>query len=494
MKMYSRLEEAFRELFHLEHVSAICHWDEAVMMPQGGGMARAEALATLQSLHHTLLVKPEIGEWISAAKTETLNSPWQKANLHWMEREYINAVCVPVDLVKRSHLAFMRCEQAWRNFRKDNNWHDFAPLLNENVNLVKEIAHIKAASFGMDAYDCLIDNFSPGLSQGVIDPIFAELKKFLPDFIREVAANQPTPQTIAGKFPIATQNKLGLSIMQTLGFDFNHGRLDVSHHPFCGGVSQDVRITTRYNENEFISSAMAVCHETGHALYERGLPTDWLSQPVGKALGMAMHESQSLLMEMQACRSYEFMQYLSPLVKNHFGDQPSFSAENLYRCYTHVEPGLIRVDADEVCYPLHVIMRYELEKQLIAGTITVKDLPELWDNMTQQFLGLSTKDNYRDGVMQDVHWPSGAFGYFPAYTMGAIIAAQLFQEVKKQHPNLLANIMAGDFTVLVNWLQHNVHSKGRLFGMNELLEAATGKPLMASYFIEHLRKRYKSFH
>lgn len=491
MNAYNNLEKIFRELSHLEHVNAICHWDEAVMMPSGGGMARAEALATLQSLHHEMLVKPQVGEWISEAKSESLLSPWQKANLYWMEREYLKSICLPVELVQQSTLAFIRCEQAWRSLRKDNNWHDFAPLLDENVRIIREIAQIKASTFQMSAYDCLIDDFSPGISQSIIDPIFTELKAFLPNFIQKIMTTQTKPQTLSGQFPIEAQRKLGLTMMQTMGFDFNHGRLDVSHHPFCGGVPQDVRITTRYMENEFISAAMAVCHETGHALYERGLPEVWLNQPVGKALGMAVHESQSLLMEMQACRSHEFMQYFSKQVKKHFDNQADLSADNLYRCYTHVKPGLIRVDADEVCYPLHVIMRYELEKKLISGAITVHDLPELWNDMTMEFLGLSTKDDYRNGVMQDVHWPSGAFGYFPAYTIGAIIAAQLFQAAKKQHPNILSNIATGDFTILVNWLKTNVHNHGRLFTMEELLHAATGKPLMVNDFINHLKTRYQ---
>lgn len=492
MKAYQHLEKIFCELSHIEHISAICHWDEAVMMPSGGGSARAEALATLHTLHHEMLVKPHVGEWIIQAKAETALSPWQKANVYWMEKTYLKAVCIPVELVTASKLAFIRCEQAWRSMRKDNNWQDFAPLLQENVRLIKDIAQIKASTFNLDVYDCLIDDFSPGISQSVIDPIFDELKAFLPDFIQNISAAQKAPPSLSGEFPIETQRNLGLALMQTMGFDFNHGRLDVSHHPFCGGVPQDVRVTTRYSENEFISAAMAVCHETGHALYERGLPEAWLNQPVGKALGMAMHESQSLLMEMQACRSHEFMEYLSGQVKKHFDTDLDVSADHLYRCYTYVKPGLIRVDADEVCYPLHVIMRYELEKKLMSGDIQVNDLPELWDSMTQQFLGLSTQDNYRNGVMQDVHWPCGAFGYFPAYTMGAIIAAQLFKAAKIEHPGLLTKIAQGDFTVLLHWLRKNVHQHGRLLTMNELLSTATGKPLMVDDFMDHLKSRYNA--
>lgn len=490
MKAYQNLETVFRQLSHLRHLGSICHWDEAVMMPPGGGVARGQALASLQALQHELLVAPKIKSWLEEAKTATLPSSWQQANLRWMERQYLNASCLPTDLVQRSELAFIRCEQAWRSLRAENNWRDFLPLLAENVALVKETAQIKSAVLGVSPYDSLIDQFSPGLSQAIIEPIFTRLKKFLPDFIQQVMAKQSQPQSIAGHFPIEKQRQLGLQLMRAIGFDFNHGRLDVSHHPFCGGVPQDVRITTRYSESEFVSASMGVCHETGHALYERGLPADWLDQPVGEALGMAVHESQSLLIEMQACRSREFMQFLEPLVKEYFGELPSFSADNLYRHYTYVQPGLIRVDADEVCYPLHIILRYELEKQLINGEITCQDLPELWHDAMQHFFGLSTREDNRNGVMQDVHWPSGAFGYFPAYTIGAMIAAQLFQTAKKNYPAIPAELSQGNFETLVEWLREHVHSRGRLLSMNDLLIQATGQPLNADFFINHLQQRY----
>ncbi len=489
---YQQLEAIFRKINHLNHASAICHWDEAVMMPPGGGASRAEALATLHSLSHELLIDPKVGYFINQAKSITLESPWQQANLYWMEEAYRKANCLPTELVQQSTLAFIRSEQAWRNLRQANNWQDFVPFLSENIKWTREIAAIKAEVFSKSAYDCLIDDYSPGLSQALIDPIFDQLKGFLPVFIHEVMAKQSEPLSPKGYFTIDAQRQLGLELMRTLGFDFQHGRLDVSHHPFCGGVPQDVRITTRYTEEEFISSAMAVCHETGHALYERHLPIQWLDQPVGVALGMALHESQSLLFEMQACRSHEFMQFFSNLIIKQFGENSAFSVSNLYACYTQVKPGLIRVDADEVCYPLHVILRYELEKQLIAGKINVNDLPELWDQSMRQFFNLSTKNDYRNGVMQDVHWPSGAFGYFPAYTIGAIIAAQLFQEIKRQQPDILSQLSTGNFSNLVKWLGEKVHGQGRLLGMNALLTQATGSPLKVEPFIKHLQDRYQS--
>ena len=490
MQAYQQLEAAFRQLAHLKHVAAIAHWDEAVMMPPGGGLARAEALADLRVIQHQLLVDPKIRQWLNEAKNTPLTSPWHAANLFWMENQYLQASCLPADLVQRSELSFIRCEQSWRTLRAENNWRDFLPLLSGNVALVREIAQIKAQVFGIDAYDALIEQNCPGLSQAIIDPLFSKLTHFLPDFIQQVREKQTPPQSISGHFPVEEQRQLGVQLMRAIGFDFNHGRLDVSHHPFCGGVPQDVRITTRYDENEFVSASMGVCHETGHALYERGLPADFLDQPVGEALGMAVHESQSLLIEMQACRSREFTQFFSTLIQEFFGENANFSPENLYRHFTYVEPGLIRVDADEVCYPLHIILRYELEKKLIKGEITCADLPELWHESMQRFFGLSTRDDYRNGVMQDVHWPSGAFGYFPGYTIGTMIAAQLFQSAKRQHPQILSELSQGNFKTLTGWLREHVHSRGRLFSMNDLLIQASGEPLTVNYFMTHLEQRY----
>lgn len=486
---YESLTAIFRKLSHLEHIAAICHWDEAVMMPPGGGPVRSEAMGTLQSIRHEFLTDPRMGELIALTKEQTL-STWENANLYWMEHEYLQARCLPVDLVEKSEQAFIRTEQAWRRLRAENNWKAFLPLLQENVELIRERAQIKSETFSIDRYDALIDEFSPGLSQALIDPIFAKLKTFLPPFIQQVMQQQKSLAPITGHFPMSVQKQFGREIMHTMGFNFENGRLDESHHPFCGGVPDDVRITTRYDEKEFITAAMGICHETGHGLYEQNLPLAWRDQPVGRALGMALHESQSLLMEMQVCRSREFMEFLSGKIGNYFGENPAFSVDNLYHHYIHVEPGYIRVDADEACYPLHIILRYELEKKLVRGEIQVADLPELWDQGMQELLGIKTKDNYRQGVMQDVHWSAGLMGYFPAYTIGAIIAAQLYNSFKRQNPQFLNELKTGHFKTLTDWLAQNVHGQGRFLSMNPLLIQATGEPLTAEPFLTHLKQRY----
>ena len=278
--------------------------------------------------------------------------------------------------------------------------------------------------------------------------------------------------------------------MKVVGFDFNQGRLDVSLHPFCGGSTGDVRITTRYSEANFMSALMGVLHEAGHALYEQGRPEKWRRQPVGLARGMSMHESQSLLVEMQACRSWEFVTYLAPLVQETFqGEGPAWSPENLHRILTKVEPGFIRVDADEISYPAHILVRYKLEKALIAGNLQIEYLPAAFNEEVKTLLGL-TVSNDNLGCLQDIHWPGGAWGYFPTYTLGAMTAAQLFRAACQADADILPGLSKGDFAPLRTWLRANVHAKGSLLTTAQLLVAATGQSLTAEVFRTHLQERY----
>ncbi len=494
MNAYQKLEELFNELTHLEQLQALASWDEATMMPTGGGAARAAALSTLCTIHHQKLVHEKVGELIEQAQLEQKLDAWQQRNLQLMQRQYQHATCLPEKLVTALAEKRTLCEQAWRVARHENNWNAFAPKLTELFNLVKESALIRSDVFGKEPYDVLLDDFSPDVTQAMINPIFDRLKSELPTLINSIMQQQQhhpiTP--LAGVFPIDKQRELGLMVMQHIGFDFNHGRLDTSHHPFCGGFSEDVRITTRYDEHDFLSSLFGICHETGHACYEQGLPKKWNLQPVGHAFGMSVHESQSLIIEMPTCRSFEFMQFLTPQALKIFGAHPALSAENLYRIATRVEKSLIRVEADEVTYPLHIILRYEIERDLFNNQVTILELPDLWHEKMQEYLGLSTHGNDRNGVLQDVHWPSAAFGYFPAYTIGRLIAAQLFATALKIQPTIPQCLTQGNFKPLMQWLNNTVHAKASSLTMDALLKEATGEPLNPDYFINYIRTRYLS--
>jgi carboxypeptidase Taq len=325
-----------------------------------------------------------------------------------------------------------------------------------------------------------------------IDRIFGDVKTWLPDLINRAQAKQATGKVIApsGPFPVAAQRALNIEVMTLLGFDFAGGRLDESTHPFSGGVPEDVRLTTRYSEDDFTRSLLGTIHETGHARYEQNLPREWLGQPVATARSYGVHESQSLSFEMQLARSRAFAGVLAPLLAKHFGDQPAFDPDNLYRLWTRVKRGLIRVDADEVTYPAHVILRYEIERALVEGDIEPDDIPALWDEKMQQLLGLDTRGNYKDGCLQDVHWTEGAFGYFPSYTLGAMYAAQWFAAIRRKTSDLDARITRGDLQPVFDWMGNNIWSQASLWPTPELVQRASGEALNPQYFRRHLEQRY----
>ncbi len=405
MSAYSKLAEIEAELSLFNDLNALAGWDEACMMPMGGGERRGLALAALNGLIHTKRTDPTLAELMSQARNEPLDE-WQNANIEEIERRWQAANALPADLVKARSLATTRCEQRWRTARADNDWLSVLPFLEEVVALSREHAQALAVAKGLEPYDALLDGYEPNLRSAEVNAEFAALKDFLPPLLDTVLGRQQPALPLAGPFPVNAQRQLCEQTMRTLGFDFNRGRFDVSHHPFCGGTPDDTRITTRYEETSFFESLMAICHETGHALYQQGLPAAFRDQPVGSALGAAAHESQSLLMELQVCRSPEFIEYIAPQVRHAFGrdaDDPAWTAENLHRHATHVERSLIRVYADEITYPLHVILRYELEQGLISGTLEVKDLPEAWNAAMDNYLGCSTEGDFANGCMQDVH-------------------------------------------------------------------------------------------
>lgn len=495
---YQQLEATFHRLAQLEHAQAMLGWDQAVMMPPGGNSARGKAMAELSVMSTEILQAPELADHFAAAENQTDLSDWQRANLREMSLQWKQALAVPKQLVEAQALASNECEHAWRTLRPENNWADFEPLLQKVFNLAKESAQALNAALADERgyandYDALIDLYDPGTRMARIDPVFDELKATLPGLLGDILERQnsrPQPTLPAGPFAIEKQDALARDLMARLGFDFNAGRLDQTAHPFSGGVPQDTRITTRYDENNVIEGLMGVIHETGHARYEMGRPQDWLGQPVGQAMGMGVHESQSLFFEMQLGRSRPFVEALAPLLREHLGNDPAFEPGNLHALYTQVKPGLIRVNADEVTYPMHVILRYELERDITLGRATVSDIPERWNEAMEKYLGLDTRGNYKDGPMQDIHWTMGAVGYFPSYTLGALNAAQLHQAMVKDVPAAVDGI--GDWALqpIFNWLSDKVWSQGRFQGYDDLMENATGEVLNSGHFLEHLKSRY----
>jgi carboxypeptidase Taq len=489
---FTSLSETFRRLSVLGEVSGVLHWDAATMMPEGGAGQRGIELAVMSRLSHEMLTAPAIPDLLDRAESDNGLDGAARADLRWMRWQYNHAAALPGDLVEASSRACSACETLWRKARAENDFSIVSDALSEVLRLTREQAAIKAEALGLGRYDALLDSYDPGRRSAEIDKLFNDLESFLPDLLGQVLERQgraPSPLAPQVATPVDAQRDFARKLVERIGFSFERGRLDESLHPFTGGAGADVRITTRFDPDNPADGLMAVVHECGHALYEQNLPPDLRHRPSGESLGMTIHESQSLLLEMQAGRSREFMTLLAPMFVSAFGADPAWSPENLRRLYLRVERGLIRVEADEVTYPLHVILRYRLEKALLSGDLDVADLPGAWNEGMRDLLGVEP-DGDATGCLQDIHWYDGAFGYFPTYTLGALTAAQMFAAAVEAVPGIPDGIARGDFTPLLDWLREHVHSLGRLHEPDALIERATGVPLGVDAFRRHIEKRY----
>lgn len=494
LSAYDRLADQFTRIATIGEAGAVLGWDAAAMMPPGGAAARGDQLAVLAGLAHGLLTAPEAADDLAAAEAAGPDpDPWRAANRRLMRHAHTRATALSAELVEAQARANSACEKVWREARRTNDFALVRPHLAEVLRLVREQAAALAPALGLAPSDALMDGYQRGVLAADVAPVFAAYEAFLQRALPKVEARQaalPVPARPAGPFPVATQEALCRRLSERIGLDFDHARLDRSAHPFSGGSPTDVRITTRYDEADFTQAVLAVVHETGHALYERGLPAAYARQPVGEAAGMAAHESQSLIVEMQACRSDAFLAWLGPELHAAFGgDKAPYRPANLARLWRGVSRGFIRVDADEMTYPAHVILRFRLEQALVAGDLAVADLPGAWNDGFSALLGLTPPDDAR-GCLQDIHWYDGAVGYFPSYTLGAMAAAQLMAAARRALPGLDAALAEGDLSPLVGWLRVKVHGLGSLLGFNDLLRSATGKPLDPADFQAHLTARY----
>lgn len=488
---YDELCRRHQRQHRLAHLQSIASWDQSAHMPPKGNEARSLALAEMGGLLHQLATAPELKGLLDAAEGESLDDT-QRANLREMRRDWRASNALPQSLVEAKSLANSRCEHAWRSQRPANDWAGYVENLREVVQLAREEARLLAEDSGLSKYDALMDQYEPGMRTAEVERLFGDLRQWLPGLIRQVQERQRGETVLVpeGPFPASAQRALGLDAMKLMGFDFEAGRLDESAHPFCGGVPEDVRMTTRYREDSFLPSLTGTIHETGHGRYEQNLRREWLGLPIARARSMGLHESQSLSFEMQLGSHAAFAGMLSPLVTRHLGAQPAFAPENLNRLMTRVVPGHIRVDADEVTYPAHVILRFEIERALIEGEIEVEDIPALWDAKMMELLGIDTRGNFKDGPMQDVHWGAGLFGYFPCYTLGAMYAAQWFATMRRRMPDLDSRIAAGDLAPVFDWLNEHIWSQGSRWETPELVRRASGETLNAAHFRAHLEGRY----
>lgn len=490
---YRALESRFRRMAVLDEVSTVLHWDAATMMPPAGAEARGDQLAEMRLIGHGALTDPEIADLLDAAETERASlDPWQAANLREMRRDYRMATALPPDLVAALSRASSTCEHAWRDARAASDFAAVAPKLHTVIRLTAESAAALGAAQNLAPYDALLDQYAPGMRSAEVDRLFADLAPFLQDLLPRVLARQVEegpPPLPPGPVSEGRQRRLVDRLAAATGFDPSRGRIDTSAHPFSTGYPGDHRITVAYDPSAPMSAVMATLHECGHAAYEAGLPAAWARQPVGRALGMVLHESQSLSVEMQASRSDAFLTWLAQAARTELGEDPAYEPANFIRFQQWVQPDFIRVEADEVTYPAHVILRSRLERPLLSGDLSVRELPAAWNDGLRDLLGIEVPGDRR-GCLQDIHWYDGAFGYFPTYTLGAMLAAQLAEAAREALPDLDAALQKGDFSGLMGWQAGAIHAKGSMLDADALIRAATGRSLDSEAFKRHLRRRY----
>ncbi len=493
MHNYQQLEQRFAEIHKLTSINSLLQWDAKVMMPASGSSNRGEQLAALTKVIHAKRTDPVLVELLAGAENEHNElDPWQRANLREMNRLTAHALAVPGDLAVAFARAKNGASQAWLDAKRTDDFEAFAAHLEAVFALQIEVAWTKAEALNLAPYDVLLDEHDPGTTVSMVAPLFAEIERFLPGFIPRVMAVQqrvrriPLPEVPADKLRALIDG-----VLPHLGWPAD-GRIDHTEHPFAmSGVPDDPRITTHYSPANPLMTLLAALHECGHGLYELNLPKNaYAYQPVGRHRGASTHESQSLGMEMLACRSTVFLRWMFPRLRETFGvDGAAWSDANLLAHYRYVTPSLIRVNADEVTYPLHVILRYNLERKILDRELAVRDIPDAWNDEMERLLGVRPQ-TFTHGCLQDIHWSMGLVGYFPTYLLGALKAAQFFAAAKAADPNLLDALGAGNFAPWNGWLRTNIHQHASLQSGDELVRQATGRDLETAPLIEHLKTRY----
>ncbi|WP_103028398.1 carboxypeptidase M32 [Salinibacter altiplanensis] len=477
----------------LKAAAAVLRWDQETNMPDGGAEARAQQLSTLQSTAHERFGADETGELLDRAAdavSDTDPIDPNAALVRVTRRDYERAVRVPSALVAELSKAKSQAQQAWTQARQNDDFARFAPHLERLVELSVEKA--EAIGYADEPYDALLTAYEPGRTTAEVEALFDTLRDDLIPLVDTIDdAPQVDDELLRGTYPQSAQQEFGRSVIEDFGYDFDRGRQDVSAHPFTTAFSpDDVRLTTRYDEANVASALFSTIHEAGHGLYEQGIAPSLARTPLGDGTALSTHESQARLWENHVGRSRSFWRHYLPQLQDHFPDALGDAAlEPFYRAINRVAPSLIRVEADEVTYHLHVMLRFELERGLIEGSVSINDLPERWNAAMDDSLGV-TPSSDANGVLQDVHWSQGAFGYFPTYTLGTLTAAQLMDAIVDDRPDLRAHIADGDFAPLLDWLRTHVHRHGRILTAPDLLDRATGASLSAAPWLRYARDKF----
>ena len=486
-RAYRNLLALTQELSVIGGAAELLHWDQEVNMPAKAIEFRSQAESYLAEQGHKKLTRKRTGKWIEAVQGQFADDPIKEANCREWGRAYERAAKIPSRLVGEVAAASGMAQVTWSEAKKTNDFSIFAPSLQLLVDLHKEAA--ECWGYEDVPYDALLEEYEPGLRTKALDRLFQELTDGVQKILQEVPQN-PNLKDIRADYPIAAQAQLCQEIATAFGFDFQAGRIDVSAHPFCTTLGpEDVRLTTRYDERDFTDSLSSVLHETGHGLYEQGLPKKNFGTPCANSVSLGVHESQSRLWENHVGRSLDFWRCWHPRAVLYLPELAQFTPEELTQHMRRVRPSLIRVEADEVTYDLHVALRFEVERDLFSGELKVEDVPERWNARFKELFGIEVPDNAH-GCLQDVHWAHASFGYFPTYSLGNLRAAQLMDAAAKQIPYLHEQLATGSYAPLLQWLRSNIHVHGQQFTPEELMKKATGETTDARFYLKYLRERY----
>lgn len=493
--MFDLLCQQVRETALLESTLGLLEWDERTKMPHGAGSYRAEQIAHLTGMIHRRKTDPQLGEWLDALHAAPIGQDPHSdagATIRELRRQYARLVKIPRRLVEELSRTAVLAQQRWVEARRDNAFPSFAPLLEQIVRLSREKAD--ALGFADCRYDALLEDYEPGQTTAQVARALESLRAELVPLVSELAdaSRRPPVEILRRQFPVTHQKSLVRKAATAIGFDFARGRLDVTAHPFCCGAGpSDCRITTRYDECFFPTAFFGVLHEAGHGLYEQGLRTDQYGLPPGAAASLGIHESQSRLWENFVGRSRPFWEHLLPTAQQAFPDSlADVALDDFYFAINDVRPSLIRVEADEATYNLHIIVRFELEQALLNGELAVAELPAAWNEKYQKYLGIDPPSDAQ-GVLQDVHWSAALIGYFPTYALGNLYAAQLFESAERALGDLAAAFARGDFAPLLEWLRQSIHYRGQCYSAAELVEQVTGRALSHQPLLAHLRAKFR---
>lgn len=486
---YEEMIRIAREDSDLQRIGSVLGWDQETYMPRKGATARGRQMAMLSARAHERFTSAEMGAAIRGAESESLSGA-AAVNLREIRRRYERNVRVPSELVREMTETAVAAKEAWREARRRNEFPLFAPWLTKMIDLKKRYA--EAVGYTTEPYDALLDDYEQGMTAEAVARIFAGLRtRLLPLASRIRQAGSPRTDFLRRRYPRAQQEAIGRRVLELMGFDLEAGRVDTATHPFCTSFCpSDVRLTNRYDESFFSTSFFGLMHEGGHGLYEQGLPPEHEGTPAGDSVSLGIHESQSRLWENQVGRGRPFWRYYFPVVREAFPEAlGDVTADEFWRAVNESKPSLIRVEADEVFYNLHIMLRFELERDLFRGLIRAEETPALWKERMETDIGVRPEKD-SEGVLQDIHWSMGLMGYFPTYALGNLYAAQLLAAARRALPDLDERIGRGDLRTLLDWLRANVHAHGMTYRAPDLIREVTGEAPNPDYFMQYLEAKY----